>query len=65
MEVPVDELLEDYPELELEDVQAALMYATLCKFPFQYLRIRQKIEKYVLVRDMLQFSHETEHIFIR
>ena len=34
MEVPVDELLEDYPELELEDVQAALMYATLCKFPF-------------------------------
>jgi len=28
MEVPVDELGEDYPELELEDVQAALMYAT-------------------------------------
>ncbi len=32
MEVPVDELWEDYPELELEDVQAALMYATFCEF---------------------------------
>ncbi len=26
--IPVDELLEDYPELELEDIQATLMYAT-------------------------------------
>jgi len=26
--VPVDELLDDYPELEPEDIQAALMYAT-------------------------------------
>ena len=26
--VSVDVLLEDYPELELEDIQAALMYAT-------------------------------------
>ena len=26
--VPVENLLEDYPELELEDIQAALMYAT-------------------------------------
>ena len=26
--VPVHELLEDYPELEIEDIQAALMYAT-------------------------------------
>jgi uncharacterized protein (DUF433 family) len=26
--VPVDELLEDYPELESEDIQAALLYAT-------------------------------------
>jgi uncharacterized protein (DUF433 family) len=26
--VPVDEILEDYPELELKDIQATLMYAT-------------------------------------
>jgi uncharacterized protein (DUF433 family) len=26
--VPVDNLLEDYPELESEDIQAALLYAT-------------------------------------
>jgi len=26
--VPVDDLLTDYPELEVEDIQAVLMYAT-------------------------------------
>ena len=26
--VQVDEILEDYPELEFEDIQAVLMYAT-------------------------------------
>ncbi len=26
-DVPVDELLEDYPELELEDIRAAITYA--------------------------------------
>jgi uncharacterized protein (DUF433 family) len=26
--VPVDDLLEDYPKLESEDIQAALLYAT-------------------------------------
>ncbi len=35
--VSMDELLEDYPELELEDIQATLMCATELELNFDFL----------------------------